>query len=223
MRPLLKIMAVLLLVFLSIFLAGQLFGILTIDKVQSLLETARQIDPAYIFGAVVILLLLDIILSVPTLATTLLAGYFLGFPLGATAAFTGLTLAMLVGYGLSRQYGHRAIGILIKDETERAQMAEAFARNGPAMIMLARAAPMVPEVTACMAGVTRMPLLRYLTFFALGTVPYVGIAAYAGSVSTWDDPQPAIFTALGLYAILWVGWFLYQRREKRNKRLNPFP
>lgn len=223
MRPLLKIMAALMLVFLAIFLAGQLFGILTVDKVRGLLEAAQQVDPAYIFGAIVVLLLLDIILSVPTLATTLLAGFFLGFPLGAAAAFTGLTLAMLVGYGLSRQYGHGVIGVILKDETERAQMAEAFTRNGPAMIMLARAAPMAPEVTACMAGVTRMPLLRYLTFFALGTVPYVGIAAYAGSVSTLDDPQPAIFTALGLYAILWAGWFLYQRREKRNERLNEFP
>ncbi len=220
MRPLLKVMAPLMLVFLAIFLAGQLFGILTIEKVRGLLDVAQQVDPAYVFGAIVVLLLLDIILSVPTLATTLLAGFFLGFPLGAAAAFTGLTLAMLAGYGLSRQYGYRAINVLVKDETERTQMAEAFTRNGPAMIMLARAAPMVPEVTACMAGVTRMPLLRYLTFFALGTMPYVGIAAYAGSVSTWNDPQPAIFTALGLYAILWAGWFLYQRREKRNKRLN---
>ncbi|QTD56758.1 TVP38/TMEM64 family protein [Parasphingorhabdus cellanae] len=223
MRPLLKIMAALTFVFLTIFLIGQLFGILTVDRVRGVLEAAQQVDPVYIFGAIVILLLLDILLSVPTLATTLLAGFFLGFPIGAAAVFTGLTFAMLTGYTLSRKYGHRAISILIKDETERALMAEAFARSGPAMIMLARAAPMVPEVTACMAGVTRMPLPRYLIFYALGTIPYVGIAAYAGSVSSLDNPQPAIFTALGLYALLWTGWFIYQRVEKRKKPSNPLP
>lgn len=213
MRPLLTIMAVLTLVFIAIFVLGQVFGLLTVEKVRGLLEAAQQIDPIYIFAAVVILLLLDIILSVPTLATILLAGFFLGFPTGAAAAFTGLTLAMLVGYAVSWRYGPRAISLFVKKETERAEMASAFTRNGPAMIMLARSVPMAPEVTACMAGVTRMPLLRYLLFYTLGTVPYVGIAAYAGSISTLNDPKPAIFAALGLYAVLWIGWFIYQRRQ----------
>ena len=214
MKPLFKIMAVLALIFVAIFLLGQLFGLLTVDKVRGLLEAAQQVDPAYIFAAVVILLLLDIILSVPTLATILLAGFFLGFPMGAAAAFTGLTLAMLAGYTISWKYGGRAINFLIKNEAERTEMAAAFLQSGPAMIMLSRSAPMVPEVTACMAGVTRMPLLRYLIFYALGTLPYVGIAAYAGSISTLNDPKPAIFAALGLYAALWIGWFIYQRRQR---------
>lgn len=216
MKPLLKIMAALTLIFVAIFLFGQFFGLLTVEKVRGFLEAAQQVDPAYIFAAVVILLLLDIILSVPTLATTLLAGFFLGFPLGAAAAFTGLTLAMLTGYFISQKFGGRAISVLIKSETERADMAAAFARNGPAMIMLARSVPMAPEVTACMAGVTRMPLLRYLTFYTLGTLPYVGIAAYAGSISTLNDPKPAIFAALGLYAVLWIVWFVYQRNQKSS-------
>lgn len=214
MKPLLKIMAALTLVFVAIFLIGHLFALLTVDKVRELLEAAQQIDPAYIFAAVVILLLLDIILSVPTLVTILLTGFFLGFPLGAAAAFTGLTLAMLAGYMISWQYGGRAISMIVKSETERAEMAEAFARSGPAMIMLARSVPMAPEVTACMAGVTRMPLLRYLTFYTLGTIPYVGIAAYAGSISTLNDPKPAILAALGLYAMLWIAWFVHQRWQK---------
>lgn len=218
MRPLLKIMAALTLVFVAIFLAGQAFGLLTVDRIRELLEAAQQVDPTYIFAAVVILLLLDIILSVPTLATILLAGFFLGFPLGAAAAFTGLTLAMLAGYSISWAFGPRIIGFLIKNETERADLASAFGRNGPAMIMLARSIPMAPEVTACMAGLTHMPLLRYLIFYALGTLPYIGIAAYAGSISTLNDPKPAIFAALGLYAVLWIGWFLYQRRQSAQLR-----
>lgn len=209
-------MVALTLIFIAIFLLSQFLGLLTVDKVRALLETAQQINPVYIFAAVVILLLLDIILSVPTLATILLAGFFLGFPLGAAAAATGLTLAMLTGYWVSRKYGAGAISLIVKNETERAEMTDSFARNGPAMIMLARSIPMAPEVTACMAGVTHMPLLRYLIFYALGTLPYIGIASYAGSISSLSDPKPAIFAALGLYAALWIGWFVYQRRQKNR-------
>lgn len=82
------------------------------------------------------------------------------------------------------------------------------------MIMLSRAVPIVPEVTACMAGVTRMPIARYFLFFFLSTVPYVVIAAYAGSISSIESPQPAIFAALFLYAVLWVGWFIFRRTRK---------
>ncbi|WP_337658997.1 TVP38/TMEM64 family protein [Sphingorhabdus sp. Alg231-15] len=216
MKPMLKIMAALTLLFVVIFLIGRGFDLLTIEKVRNGLAAAQQVDPVYIFGLIVLLLLLDIILSVPTLATILLAGFFLGFPLGAAAAFTGLTLAMLAGYGISRKYGAGAIGLLVKSETERAEMATAFTRSGPAMIMLARAVPMAPEITACMAGVTRMPLIRYLAFYALGTIPYIGIAAYAGSISTISNPKPAIFASLSLYAALWAGWFIYQRFQNAS-------
>ena len=83
------------------------------------------------------------------------------------------------------------------------------------MIILARAAPMVPEVTSCMAGVTGMPLLRFLKFFMIGNLPYVLIASYAGSISSLNSPMPAIYTTLGLYVVLWTGWYLFQR-SKRN-------
>lgn len=80
------------------------------------------------------------------------------------------------------------------------------------MILLARAAPILPEVTACMAGVNCMPLARFALFWAVGTLPYVGIATYAGSVSSLDNPMPAIYAALGLYGVMWIGWFVYRRK-----------
>lgn len=213
MKPLLKVMGILTLIFASTFILGRVLGILTVENVRWLLEEAQKIDPIYVVAAVVLLLFIDLVVAVPTLTITLLAGYFLGFPLGMAAALTGTTLAVLAGYVISQQYGDRALKYLVKEEQERRNMVTAFIRSGPAMIMLARAAPMIPEVTACMAGVTRMPLLRYLTFYALGTVPYVGIAAYAGSISSLNDPKPTIFAALGLYTVLWIGWFVYQRRQ----------
>lgn len=107
---------------------------------------------------------------------------------------------------------------LVREEVERDELKAAFQRSGPVMIMLSRAAPIVPEVTACMAGATQMPLGHYLIFFLIGTFPYIAIAAYAGSISSVDSPQPAIYAALLLYAVLWLGWFLFRRSAKYHNK-----
>ena len=69
-----------------------------------------------------------------------------------------------------------------------------------------------------MAGVTRMNLARFVLFWSVGTLPYMGIAAYAGSVSSVDNPMPAIYAALGLYAVMWMGWFVYSRYWMRGDK-----
>jgi len=214
MKPLLKVMLILGLIFASTFLLGRVFGILTVDNVRLLLTQAQSIDPVWLISAVLALLFIDLFVAVPTLSITLLAGFFLGFPMGAAAAFTGMTLAAISGYGLSRQWGQSVVRFLVKEETARNEMIGAFQNSGPTMIMLSRAAPIVPEVTACMAGVTKMPLGRYFLFFSLSTLPYVLIAAYAGSISSIESPQPAIYASLFLYAVLWLGWFLFRRKTK---------
>ena len=216
MKPLVKVMLILAALFALTFIVARLTGILTVDRVKQGLETAAQVDPIWLAGTVLLLLFLDLFVAVPTLTITLLAGFFLGFPMGAVTAFTGMSFAAFSGYGICRLWGERPILYLVKNETDRRAMREAFQQNGPVMILLARAAPIVPEVTACMAGVTGMPILRYALFFGLGTLPYVLIAAYAGSISSIESPQPAIYAALALYLVLWVGWYIF-RRSTRNK------
>lgn len=203
-------------IFASTFVIGRLTGVLTVANVQDWLEMAQSIDVKWVVGAVIILLFVDILVSVPTLTVTILAGFFLGFPVGVASAVTGMAMASFSGYWISRKWGHRGITFLVRDEADRQDMTDAFHRNGPAMIMLSRAAPMVPEVTACMAGATRMPFPRYCLFFAISTLPYAMIAAYAGSVSSLENPQPAIYAVLFLYLALWSGWFVYQRRTRRK-------
>ncbi len=214
MKPLLKVMLTLGLIFASTFTLGRVLGILTIENVRFWLTEAQNIDPLWVISAVVLLLFIDLFVAVPTLTITILAGFFLGFPLGAAVAFAGMMLAALCGYGLSRKWGDSVVRFLVKEESAREEMIVAFQQSGPAMIMLSRAAPIVPEVTACMAGVTQMPVARYFLFFALSTLPYVAVAAYAGSISSIESPQPAIYAALFLYAVLWLGWFLFRRSRK---------
>jgi len=215
MRPLIKVMLILGSIFALTFVLGRVFDILTVENVKSWLEMAQSVDPVWVAGTVVLLLLLDLFVAVPTLTITILSGYFLGFQIGALAAFTGMSAAAFTGYFISRKWGDRAISLVVKDPNDRLEMAETFNKTGPTMIILSRAAPMVPEVTACMAGATGMPILRYGLFFTISTLPYALIAAYAGSISSADSPKPAIIAALILYAVLWTGWYLFRRRSQK--------
>ena len=215
MRHLIIVMLVLGSVFASTFIIGRATGILTVENVQLWLEMVYEIEAAYVIAAVVLLLFADLFIAVPTLTIILLAGYFLGFGLGAMSALVGTCAAAFSGYAICRRWGERGISLIVKDEVKRQELRSSFQESGPFMILLSRAAPILPEVTACMAGATRMAPSRYGLFFALGNVPYIVIAAYAGSVSTIEDPRPAIYTALLLYATLWAGWYVYRRRHQR--------
>ena len=219
MRPLLTVMAILTAIFASTFIIGRLAGVLTEENVRTTLAAADAASLWWLAAIVVALLFVDLFIAVPTLTITILAGYFMGFPAGFAAALVGTGSAAAAGYALARRYGERIIARIVKDPAKRAEMAAAFQAHGPGMILLSRAAPMIPEVTACMAGATRMHPARYALLFLASTVPYVGIASYAGSISTLDDPKPAIFAAIGLYAALWIGWLWFRRRMKRDDAL----
>ena len=218
MKPLIKVMLILGSVFAATFAVGALLGVLTIENVKNWLERAQSADPVWVIATVIFLLFLDLFVAVPTLTITILAGFFLGFPMRAAAALTGLSAVAFSGFTISRVWGEHAISWVVRSENDRQDLAESFQSSGPLMIILARAAPIVPEVTACMAGATGMPLARYCLFFSIGTLPYVLIAAYAGSISSLENPMPAIYAALGLYLVLWIGWYLLRRQTRTQTR-----
>lgn len=215
MKPLLKIMGLLALVFASTFLMLNASGVVTIEKIEGWLLAAKSANPIYVGAIVALLLFADLIIAVPTLATLLLAGYFIGAVNGAIAGALGLLAAGVCGYWISRRYGEALAIHIVKDDAEREKAAETFRQHGPIVILLARAMPILPEVSACMAGLTGMPFWKFLGLWLVNVVPYCVLAAYAGSVSTLDDPTPAILTAIGLSAFFWSGWAIFNRRQKR--------
>lgn len=211
MKHLIRVMLLLGLVFASTFVIGRVTGILTVESVHHWLEQVQTIDPFWVVVMVIVLLFIDLFVAVPTLTITILAGFFLGFAGGAFSAFAGVSLAALGGYLISKKWGDRVLSFLVKEDAAREELTMAFQSSGPVMILLSRAMPILPEVTACMAGATRMPPARYAIFFTIGTLPYVMLAAYAGSISSLESPQPAIYTALLLYGVLWLGWYFFRR------------
>jgi len=39
---------------------------------------------------------------------------------------------------------------------------------------------------------------------------------WGGAASSLNDPKPAIFAAIGLTGVLWIGWRIFRKRAKRN-------
>ncbi|MEM8749955.1 MAG: VTT domain-containing protein [Pseudomonadota bacterium] len=217
MKPLLKVMLILGAIFATTFVLGRVFGILTVANVRLWLEWAGAIDPWVLASVVIGLLFIDLFVAVPTLTITILAGFFLGFGPGLAASLVGVTAAAFAGYTISWFWGDRIIPHLVKDQLEREKLSASFHAHGPLMILLARAAPILPEVTSCMAGATKMNIWRFSIFLAIGTIPYVAIATYAGSISDLENPKPAIFAALLLYAVMWTGWYIARKRLKSDQ------
>ncbi|MFV1885061.1 MAG: TVP38/TMEM64 family protein [Balneola sp.] len=194
----------------------KVLGILSVEDIRFWLEQASTISPWIVGLIIVALMLVDLFIAIPTLSLTILSGFFLGVELGVFYSTLGMLGAGTMGYVISRFHGDKLLKFVSKDETQVKEMRRLFTQFGPFSLMLCRAAPMLPEVTSCLAGVTRMPFWKYMIFYSIGTIPYSFIAAYSGSVSTIDNPSPAIFTFIGIFgglSLVWAG-FLYLNKKK---------
>lgn len=211
MKDLIKIGLTLAAVFLSTFVIMRMTGLVTEADVRFYLAAAHDIHPLYLAALVIVLLFVDLFIAVPTLATVLLAGYFLGPVLGALAAIVGLAAMGCTGYGLGRRYGSRLLARLYKDEVRLAAIHRSFEANGLLVLFVCQALPILPEVSCCLAGTTKMSFPKFLLGYSVGTIPFAVIAAYAGSISTLSNPTPAIIASIGITVTLWALWTLLNR------------
>lgn len=212
MKDLAKIMLVLALIFASTFIVVNATGLITIEGINEALIHAQQIHPEYLMAIVIGLLLSDLFIAIPTMTVSIMAGYFLGWPMGASATLIGLYSAGIAGYAISRIYGFRLLNHIYNDQQRLADIHRHYSEYGPVILIICRAMPILPEVSCCVAGATRMSFFRFLAMYSLGTVPYALIITYSGSVSSLEKPTPAILSAIGISLILWLAWFVLGRK-----------
>lgn len=195
------------LLLLAVFAGTALVLALVLDfdasDVRRWLVASRE-RPGLVVVAIVALLAVDSVLAVPTVTTVVVAGYLLGPLWGALSSFAGLMLAGSICY-----WGGRIAGPRRWLKTRSAdEISGGVGEVGPAPLLVARAAPMLPEVLSALAGAGRMPAERYYLFFGLGNLPFALLVAYAGSVSSLERPWPAIAAgvavpAAGAAVLLW--------------------
>ncbi len=217
MKPLFKIMAILAIAFALTFIVIKVTGLLTLEEIRFWLESAKSINTQVIVVVVVLLLFADLFIAIPTLSAIILSGHFLGYYHGAIAALIGTTLAGLSGYAISYRYGEKLEKLVVKSGKERTELRRSFKQYGVFMILFARAMPILPEVTACMSGINKMKLLKFISAWLVGSVPYVLIASYAGSISTLENPKPAITAAILMTTAIWSAWFIFKFIHKKRR------
>jgi len=216
MKSLFKVMGIVACIFASTFLLVRYTGLITVGGVENWLTLAKHSERYYLVAIVITLLVADVFIAVPTLTVIILSGYFLGPVFGVFVSLTGLILAATTGYFLSAKYGDKILCLIVKQQDKKDEVTASFQKYGMVMILLSRAMPILPEVCACMAGITKMPFFKFLSYWLISIVPYTIIATYAGSVSSMSDPKPAIFAMIGLTSFLWFAWLVFNYRNKLN-------
>ncbi len=208
MKQLVVVALMLAIGFASTFVLLNATGAISVEKIVAVITGASEINRAIAAVVIVFVLFADLFIAVPTLTVTMLSGYFLGPQIGGFVAAAGMMIAGVVGYLISWRYGPRLLAKIYRDPVKRREMQRIFLSRGFIMLLICRAVPILPEVCCCLAGANRMPFSRFLSCYAIATIPYAFIAAYAGGISSLANPMPAIITAIAMSSVLWLAWLL---------------
>jgi len=138
--------------------------------------------------AVVLLLASDLFIPVPSSFVATASGLLLGLVPGIAATWVGLQSGALAGYAVGR-LARRRVAARILGEAELQRATGAYARWGGLSLIAARAVPVLAEGSVVIAGVARMPLLRFSCLVGTSNVAiaaiYAGVGAYVRDVNTF--------------------------------------
>lgn len=147
------------------------------------------------------LIVSDLVLPVPTPGVMAALGLLYGPVLGGFIGGVGSTLAGLVAYGGCRLLGPRVANFLV-GEDNLPRLDRFFRRSGAAALAFSRWLPILPEGLSCLAGLTRMPLGRFLVAVALGSFAMGFAFSSLGSAYT-DQPTTGILLSAVVPIALW--------------------
>lgn len=149
------------------------------------------------------LLLVDLFL--PILGTVVMSalGLVYGWLIGGILASLGSVGAGVLAYGLCRSFGRGiAEKIAGKDGLEDGERLFAGAAGGW-MIALSRWMPVLPEVMACMAGLTKMPFKKFMVALCCGSIPLGFTFAIIGAAGI-ERPGLTLLLSAGLPPVIWL-------------------
>lgn len=152
--------------------------------------------------AVIGLLMSDLFLPIPATPVISAAGFLYGPWLGGVIGALGSFASGMVGYGLCRAFGH-GIALRLAGERSLAENEALFRRSGPWLVAASRWLPLLPEVIACLAGLTRMPVSVFAAALACGSVPMGFVYASIGAAGQ-HDPRMAMVLSLITPPLLWL-------------------
>lgn len=142
----------------------------------------------------------DLFIPMPSGAIMAAFGLIYGFWPGALISTCASFLAGTLAYTLCRTIGPRAAAwIASEDEIER--LSGFFETTGIWAIAVSRLLPWVPEIIACLAGLSGMSFARFATGNFIGSVAVGFLNAYFGSRGEADPETLAFVIALPYFLI----------------------
>lgn len=143
------------------------------------------------------------------------------------AAVLGTTLGSLLLYGVSYAGGRPLLeryGRYVLIDAHDLDVADRwFARYGDFAVFIARMVPIVRSLISIPAGVSHMPLWRFLLFSALGTIPWCMLLIWLGLVlgERWAEVKelirPVEYAAYAIVAAA-IGFFLWRQLRRPGRR-----
>lgn len=158
------------------------------------------------------LLILDLFL--PILGTVVMSalGLVYGWFIGGLLSALGSIVAGLLAYGLAHKIGRKAV-LWLTGENGLAEGERLFhGETGGWLVAFSRWMPVLPEVVACLAGITKMPFKRFFAALCAGCFPMGFIFAWIGETGN-DQPVIALILSAGLPPLIWAAFRLLYRKK----------
>lgn len=134
------------------------------------------------------LLAADILIPTPSSVVSTAAGFFLGFVGGTIASLTGMTVSCIVGYWIGAKFG-RPVANRVVGNNELKRLENMSHRFGDWVIVVSRPVPMLAEASVLFAGISRMPLYRFLLLSTLSNLgisaAYAAVGAFSATVNSF--------------------------------------
>lgn len=156
---------------------------------------------AFAWAAAIGLLVADLAIPVPTTAVMAALGMVYGPIYGGLFACLGSVISGLVGYFLCRHLG-RPFAIWLSGEKGLAEGERIFENVGGWIVAMSRWLPVISEVIACLAGLSRMRFPVFITALVCGSLPLGFVFATIGHLGG-DQPILTLILSALLPFVLW--------------------
>ena len=157
---------------------------------------------SYAWAIAIVLLLSDLAMPIPTSAIMAALGILYGPLIGGAFAAFGSILSGLTGYAICRAFG-RPVARFLSGEKALADGERLFENAGGWIIVLSRWLPVLAEVIACMAGISKMRFRMFLAALACGSIPLGFAFALIGHIGE-ERPVLTLGVSVVLPVLLWL-------------------
>jgi uncharacterized membrane protein YdjX (TVP38/TMEM64 family) len=183
---------------------------MSMEKTVEALRSAGAWAWAVAMGLLLVDVFLPILGTVVMSALGLVYGWFWGGILAGIGSIGGGVLA----YSIARKLGRGATRWLTGEGVLAEGEGLFSSELGGWLVALSRWMPVLPEVIACMAGLSKMRFRRFFASLCAGSFPMGFVFAWIGSTGE-QRPMLALALSAGLPPLIW-GLFRFFHRKAGN-------